>query len=79
MMAALTPRKQQILRCIVKYVEERGYPPSIREIGEEVGLSSPSSVKFQLDWLVREGYLSRDGMKGRAIKVESAQPASETA
>lgn len=65
----LTSRQQQILDCIEQHMTERGYPPSVREIGEAVGLTSPSSVHSQLNTLQRLGYLRRDPTKPRAIEV----------
>ncbi len=65
----LTARQQSVLNCIQRYVRERGYPPSIREIGETVGLSSPSSVAHQLKVLQRKGYLRRDQNRPRAVEL----------
>ena len=65
----LTDRQQQILDLIHNTVQARGYPPSVREIGDAVGLSSPSTVHSHLSTLVREGYLRRDPSKPRAIEV----------
>lgn len=65
----LTARQQQILDLIHDTVATRGYPPSVREIGDAVGLSSPSTVHSHLSTLVREGYLRRDPSKPRAIEV----------
>jgi repressor LexA len=65
----LTARQQAILDCIAQRVEERGYPPSVREIGEAVGLGSPSTVHAHLETLERLGYLRRDPTKPRAIEV----------
>jgi repressor LexA len=65
----LTERQQQVLDYIRSTVEERGYPPSVREIGEAVGLSSPSSVHAQLNTLVEAGMLRKDPSKPRAIVV----------
>ena len=62
-------RKQEIVDFIRKSLAERGYPPSLREIGEAVGLSSPSSVKFQLDSLERAGVIRRDPRRPRAMEV----------
>ncbi len=67
--APLTPRQQRILEVIREAVETRGYPPSVREIGEAVGLRSPSSVHSQLNTLERAGYLRRDPSRPRAIEV----------
>ena len=65
----LTPRQRRVLETIRNSVEQRGYPPSMREIGEAVGLTSPSSVKHQLVALERKGYLRRDPNRPRAIEV----------
>jgi len=69
----LTPRQRAILDVIRETVEQRGYPPSVREIGEGVGLTSPSSVAHQLGTLERLGYLRRDPNRPRALVV--ADPA----
>jgi repressor LexA len=69
----LTARQQAILAMIRETVETRGYPPSVREIGEGVGLTSPSSVAHQLGTLERMGYLRRDPNRPRALVV--AEPA----
>lgn len=65
----LTTRQQSVLNCIHRYVRQRGYPPSIREIGDTVGLSSPSSVAHQLKVLQRKGYLYRDQNRPRAVEI----------
>ncbi|HVX17228.1 MAG TPA: transcriptional repressor LexA [Acidimicrobiales bacterium] len=65
----LTARQRQILDVIEESMRTRGYPPSVREIGEAVGLTSPSSVHAQLATLQRNGYLRRDPTKPRAIEV----------
>ncbi|MBD7981390.1 MULTISPECIES: transcriptional repressor LexA [Oerskovia] len=65
----LTARQRLVLETIRASVEQRGYPPSMREIGEAVGLTSPSSVKHQLTTLERKGYLRRDPNRPRAIEV----------
>ncbi len=76
-MEPLTPRQQEILDYIETMVSDRGYPPSIREIGDRVGLSSPSTVHSHLSTLVREGYLRRDPTKPRALEVvERSTPRS---
>ena len=67
--AALTSRQRQILEFIDQQSRERGYPPSVREIGEAVGLTSPSSVHAHLNSLQRMGFLRRDPTKPRAIEV----------
>jgi repressor LexA len=65
----LTPRQRRVLETIRDSVERRGYPPSMREIGEAAGLASPSSVSHQLAALERKGYLRRDPHRPRAIEV----------
>jgi len=65
----ITARQQQILECIEAAMRERGYPPSVREIGEAVGLTSPSTVHSHLATLQKLGYLKRDPSKPRAIEV----------
>jgi repressor LexA len=65
----LTPRQLQILDFISVQMNERGYPPSVREIGEAVGLTSPSTVHSHLATLQRLGFLKRDRTKPRAIEV----------
>lgn len=65
----LTDRQRAILEFIEKQMRDRGFPPSVREIGAEVGLTSPSSVHAHLATLQRFGYLERDPAKPRAIKV----------
>lgn len=65
----LTDRQRGILDTIETSMRERGYPPSVREIGEAVGLTSPSTVHSHLATLQRLGYLKRDPTKPRAIEV----------
>lgn len=67
--AKLTNRQRRVLDVIRDSVDARGYPPSLREIGEAVGLTSPSSVAHQLKMLERKGYLRRDPNRPRAIEV----------
>lgn len=65
----LTPRQTKILLAIKEAMETNGYPPSMREIGEAAGLSSPSSVKYQLEALEAKGWIRRDPSRGRALEV----------
>jgi len=65
----LTSRQRLVLDTIRTSVEQRGYPPSMREIGDAVGLTSPSSVKHQLTVLERKGYVRRDPNRPRAIEI----------
>jgi len=69
MSETLTPRQREILHVIEKSMQDRGYPPSVREIGEAVGLNSPSTVHNHLATLQKMGYLRRDPTKPRAIEV----------
>jgi repressor LexA len=65
----LTDRQEQILQVIDQHITERGYPPSVREIGIAVGLTSPSSVQNHLNRLNELGFLRRDPTKPRAMEV----------
>jgi repressor LexA len=65
----LTDRQRRILDYITRTVDDRGYPPSVREIGDAVGLHSPSSVHAQLATLAEKGLLAKDPTKPRAIRV----------
>jgi repressor LexA len=65
----LTARQREILDLIRSTVAKRGYPPSVREIGDAVGLSSPSTVHSHLTTLSNEGFIRRDPSKPRAIEV----------
>lgn len=65
----LTPRQQRVLAHIKDSIEKRGYPPSMREIGEAVGLTSSSSVAHQLKTLEEKGFLKRDPHRPRALEV----------
>jgi repressor LexA len=76
-MDALTPRQRRILEFIGETVRTRGYPPTVREIGEAVGLTSSSSVHSQLANLERKGLLRRDPTKPRAIVAEPDVPKPE--
>jgi repressor LexA len=76
----LTDRQQQIWEYLVSYVDERGYPPTVREIGDAVGLASPSTVHAHLANLERAGLLRRDPTKPRALELTGrrrAEPAAE--
>ncbi|RTL63247.1 MAG: transcriptional repressor LexA [Pseudonocardiaceae bacterium] len=71
--AALTPRQRKVLEVIRDWVDRFGYPPSVREIGDAVGLTSTSSVHHQLRTLERKGYLRRDPNRTRAVDVRSPE------
>lgn len=70
MAAGTTDRQQRILEVISEFTNENGYPPSVREIGERVGLSSSSTVQSHLKTLERRGLISRDPTKPRALRSE---------
>jgi len=72
--SGLTPRQRKVLEVIRSAVERQGYPPSMREIGDAVGLTSPSSVAHQLATLERKGYIRRDPNRPRAIEVRGPDP-----
>lgn len=77
MAEVLSGKRRQILTFIADSQRERGYPPSVREIGEAVGLASSATVHTHLSVLQREGYLTRDPSKPRAIQVHlNPTPAS---
>ena len=67
--SGLTPRQRKVLEVIRESVERRGYPPTVREIGEAVGLTSTSSVSHQLMTLQKKGFLRRDPSRPRAVDV----------
>lgn len=69
---ALGPRQKKILDFILDTVEERGYPPSVREIADAVGLASPSTVHAHLEALQKKGYIKKDATKPRAIEISYA-------
>jgi repressor LexA len=75
----LTPRQRKVLEVIRDWVERFGYPPSVREIGDAVGLTSTSSVHHQLRTLERKGYLRRDPHRTRAVDVRGPEEESDGA
>ncbi|MGH2711782.1 MAG: transcriptional repressor LexA [Actinomycetota bacterium] len=70
----MTPRQRRILDYIRRTVHDRGYPPTVREIGEAVGLTSSSSVHAQLTNLQKKGLLRKDAARPRAIEVAGTRP-----
>ncbi len=76
--AGLTPRQRKVLEVIRDWVERFGYPPSVREIGDAVGLTSTSSVHHQLRALERKGYLRRDPNRTRAVDVRGPEDVADT-
>ena len=79
-MAQLTKMQQKISDYIADAIETKGYPPSVREIGEAVGLKSPSTVHFHIKHLEELGVLCKDGRKGRALTLpkRETKPVGQT-
>ncbi|HJX49524.1 MAG TPA: transcriptional repressor LexA [Gaiellaceae bacterium] len=75
----LTGRQQEIWSFLVEYVDLHGYPPTVREIGEAVGLASPSTVHAHLANLERAGLLKRDPTKPRALELVGREKPAEAA
>jgi repressor LexA len=75
----LTERQREIWDYLVDYVDGHGYPPTVREIGEAVGLASPSTVHAHLANLERAGFLKRDPTKPRALELVGRRPAEAPA
>jgi repressor LexA len=73
----LSKRQREIFDFVVDYVDRHGYPPTVREIGEAVGLASPSTVHAHLANLERAGYLRRDPTKPRALEILEERPAAQ--
>jgi repressor LexA len=77
--AELTGRQREIWTFLAEYVDRHGYPPTVREIGEAVGLASPSTVHAHLANLERAGLLRRDPTKPRALELVGRQKPAEAA
>jgi repressor LexA len=75
-MQGLTKRQEQTLDFIRRSIESRGYPPTLREIGEHMGIRSTNGVNDHLRALERKGYLTREDMKSRALKLVEDQMAA---
>jgi len=75
----LTARQQEIWQFLVEYVDDHGYPPTVREIGDAVGLASPSTVHAHLANLERAGLIHRDPTKPRAIELVGRRKAEAPA
>lgn len=67
-MQGLTDRQREVYEFITRRIEEQGYPPTIREIGEEMGIRSTNGVNDHLKALEKKGYLAREGLKSRALR-----------
>lgn len=74
-MEKLTRMQQRIYDYIAETIREQGYPPSVREIGDAVGLKSPSTVHFHLKHLAELGVIGKEAGKGRAITLTKSPPA----
>jgi repressor LexA len=72
----LTERQREVYEFVVRYADGHGYPPTVREIGEAVGLASPSTVHAHLANLERAGYLRRDPTKPRALELSHRERAA---
>lgn len=73
-MQGLTDRQQQVLHYIRQSIHERGYPPTLREIGAHMGIRSTNGVNDHLRALERKGYLTREDMKSRALRPRDLEP-----
>src|SRR6188768_2959900 len=73
-MQGLTERQQQVLHYIRQSIHERGYPPTLREIGAHMGIRSTNGVNDHLRALERKGYLTREDMKSRALRPRDLEP-----
>ncbi len=71
----LTSRQQEVLDLISESIEQRGYPPTVRELGDRLGIRSTNGVNDHLVALSKKGYLQRQDLKSRALRVVSAEPA----
>src|ERR1700744_2869603 len=74
-MQGLTDRQQQVLHYIRQSINERGYPPTLREIGAHMGIRSTNGVNDHLRALERKGYLTREDMKSRALRPRALDAA----
>lgn len=75
--ATISTRQSQILNYLHKHIQKKGYPPSVREIGRAVGLSSSSTVHSHLETLEKKGLIKRDTAKPRAIEIVGAKNTSD--
>jgi repressor LexA len=74
----LTPRQKDVLRALCRWLDEHGYPPTVRELGGVMGLTSTRTIHDHLDWLERKGYIRRDRVRSRAIEVLHAVPVPDS-
>ena len=73
-MEKLTKRQEDALSYIKSYIVSHGYPPTVREIAEAIGVSSPATVQAHLDCLANKGYIKKGSNKNRTTWVESMVP-----
>ena len=78
-MQGLTARQEQVLAFIRESIVDRGYPPTLREIGAHMGIRSTNGVNDHLRALERKGYLSREDMKSRALRPRDLEPSEKAA
>lgn len=77
--ATLTPRQEEVLDAIRRSIAERGFPPTLRELGAELGFTSTNAAHDHLCALERKGYIRRDGLKSRAIVLLNTSTTVPTA
>ena len=68
-MENLTRRQEEILTYVKEYIVSHGYPPTVREIGKDLGVSSPATIHTHLNKLVEKGFIKKDSSKNRAIEL----------
>lgn len=68
-MEELTKRQEDTLNAIKKFIASHGYPPTVREIGDMLNLSSPATIQMHLNWLVEKGYINKGGNRNRTIEL----------
>ena len=77
MTAGMTKRQKAVYDCIESFIQEHGYGPTVREVCESLGLSSPSTVHVHLKALEDKGFINRDPLKSRSITLATSTPAPE--
>ena len=68
-MTELTKRQDEVLKYIKEYIVSHGYPPTVREIGKDLGVSSPATIHTHLNNLEKKGFIKKDGSKNRALEL----------
>lgn len=77
-MSALSPKRQQILDFITRFIQEKDYPPAVRDVADGCGISSSSVAQYHLQVLEKEGYIRRDREVARGISLASSPPGPTT-